>query len=82
MNKIKLFVSGFRKGFTDYGLFMADSVNYILLSFVYFFGVGFTAILARVSGKHFLQLRKSAKKTCWLDNKISRSEIDQYYRQF
>ncbi len=40
-----------------------ESFSFILLSLAYFFGIGVTAIIAKTTGKHFLEMK--AKKTSW-----------------
>lgn len=45
---------------------IVNLINSILLSCVYFLGIGMTAIFARIKGKKFLSIEKnSKKKTYW-----------------
>ena len=56
-------------------------VNTILLSVVYFIGVGLTFIFAKIFRKHFLEL-KLKKDSYWSDLNLSKKKIEEYYRQF
>jgi hypothetical protein len=83
MQGYKSFFSGFKDGFTEFGHFMTDAANYFMLSIVYFFGVGFVSLVAKISGKQFLKLKKSGKKeSCWVEKKTGGSDLDSYYKQF
>ncbi len=75
--------SGFTKGFQDFGYHVTNVVNFILLFIVYFVGIGPTSIVMKLKKKEFLDLRSFKKKeTYWVDNKITKQPIDEYYRQF
>lgn len=81
--KLKLFFLGFKDGFQDFGHLIAIVVNYILLSLVYVVGVGVTAGVAKIIGKHFLDLKvPNEKKSYWTDLNLGKEEIENYYRQF
>jgi large-conductance mechanosensitive channel len=83
MSSFRQFLSGFRRGFSDFGELVTDVVNFVLLSFVYFIGVGLTALFAKASGKHFLSLGKDRKKaTYWHEERIGTRQQDSYFRQF
>ena len=55
-------------------------INFILLSIVYFFGVGLVSIFAKLIGKNFLELKKNINsKTYW---QINLEPKGGYYKQF
>ena len=57
-------------------------VNSILLSLIYFVGVGLTAIFAKVVKKSFLDTKISNKKSYWTSLNLKRRSKSDYYRQF
>jgi len=82
MSNLKIFARGFRKGFKDFSDLIANIVNFVLLSVVYFIGVGITSIIAKLFKKGFLNLKKENKKSYWTNNEVKKGEIEDYYRQF
>jgi len=75
--------SAFKEGFTDFNHIIMDTVNFVLLSIVYLFGVGPITIIARLSGKRFLDLNpKGSDKSYWKDNRLSKKPIEEYTRSF
>ena len=83
MTLIKEFLDDFVQGFKNFGKFFSNIVNYALLSFVYFFGVGFTSIFAKLIGKHFLNLKSnSERKSYWIDRKVKKQSLEDNKRQF
>jgi hypothetical protein len=83
VQRAKDFLLGMKDGSSDFGFGVSRVVNFILLSFVYVFGVGLTSIVARLKGKHFLDMEmdKSAK-TYFEDEPIMKKEREEYFRQF
>lgn len=82
---IDLFVKGFQDGIKEFGLNVSTIVNTILLAIVYIIGVGITSIIAKIAGKHFVDvnLKKSKKaKTYWKDLNLKKQPLEEYYRQF
>jgi hypothetical protein len=69
-------------GFKEFGENITLIINSILLSFVYFSGVGFTAIFARIIKKHFLETKLTKDKTYWQNLNLEKKPIEEYYRQF
>ena len=55
--KIKIFLKGVTRGQREFGESITVIINSVLLSIVYFVGIGFTSIFAKISGKHFLDLK-------------------------
>ena len=77
------FFKGIRKGMERFGLDIATLVNTIFLIPVYFIGVGFTSMLARITGKRFLELKLNKKMKSYYNNlNIKKRPLDEYYRQF
>lgn len=57
-------------------------VNFILLSIVYFIGIGIVSIPAKLFGKHFLELKKQNKSSNWHEHKVTKEPLEKYYRTF
>lgn len=77
------FSSGFGKGMKDFGLTLSVLVNSILLLFAYLLGIGLTTLIAKITGKHFLELKLDKEtKSYWSDLNLKRKQIKEYYRQF
>jgi hypothetical protein len=83
MRLVKDFFKGFFKGMKNFGTNISMIVNSILLSVVYFVGVGLTAIFAKLFRKKFLDLKLNKQvKTYWKDLNLKKKKIDDYYRTF
>lgn len=77
------FFSDIKKGMEAFGLCIAALVNTILLGLVYAVGVGFTSLLAKICGKHFLDTSiRDDEASYWLDLHLKKKSMDEYYRQF
>lgn len=73
----------FFEGMHLFGKKVTHFVNSILLLIVYLFGVGITSIIAKLLGKHFLELKIDKNKdTYWDDTNVSNREIKEYLKQF
>ena len=81
MKELKQFLRGVRKVMRNFGYNIALIINTILLFFVYVVGVGFTSIIAKIFGKHFLET-KLKKDSYWSDLNLKKRPIEDYYRQF
>lgn len=79
---IKQVFLGFKQGIKKFGFVISKVINYLLLSFVYIIGVGFTSIIAKLSGKQFLDVNNSKKNSYWTDLKLKKKTLEQHYRQF
>jgi hypothetical protein len=77
---LRQFFKGFKESFKEFGESIAGIINVVLLSIVYFIGVGITSIIAKVSGKHFLDMK--TKKSYWSDLDQKEKSIEEFYRQF
>lgn len=83
MSDIRDFFEGFKKGFKAFGYNINLIVNTILLSIVYFIGVGITSIIAKLIKKKFLQTNLSKEsETYWSQISSENKGIEEYYRQF
>lgn len=81
MKNMNLFVKGFATGFKNFGHNVTNVVNFILLSLVYFIGVGSTSLIAKLSKKTFLELNPK-KRTYWKEKNLGKQPLENYYRQF
>jgi hypothetical protein len=80
---IKIFLKGIKNGQKLFGESIANIVNSILLSFVYFIGVGITFISAKVLDKHFLDSKlDKSRESYWEELNLNKEKIEKYYRQF
>jgi len=76
------FLKGFLAGMRGFGRSISMVINVILLSVVYFLGVGMTSLVAKLTGKRFLDLREFRKESYWLDLETKKKSINDYYKQF
>ena len=74
------FWSSFGNGMKNFGQTISSIVNLVLLLFVYVFGIGLTSIIAKISGKVFLDTKKAKSYWTTLDEKKHPQE--EYLRQF
>jgi len=81
MAKIKKIFDEFMEGSKMFGELISSIINLVLLSFVYFVGVGLTSIVARISGKRFID-NKSSNKSYWKELNLTTRPFEEYYRQF
>ena len=63
------------------GRMISAVINFILLGIVYFIAVGFTSIMSKLFGRHFLDL-KPKKGSNWAEHKITKEPKENYYRMF
>ena len=77
------FFKGFKEGQKSFGETIAVLVNSVLLSLVYFIGFGGTSIIAKIFGKHFLDLKINKQaKTYWQDLNLDKEKLENSYKQF
>ena len=57
-------------------------INLILSALVYFIGIGIVSIAMKLSGRHFLELKKQNKQTNWNEHKLTKQPLEKYYRTF
>lgn len=83
MNNLKLFWKGFVQGSKGFGHVVTGIINFILLFFVYFIGVGVTSIFAKIFKKHFLKIRlKKDVTSYWEPLNLGKRSKEEYYKQF
>lgn len=83
MKQTTAFFIGIKKGMNSFGSSISVIINSALLLAVYILGVGLTSIVAKLTGKHFLETKKSKEeKTYWTDLNLKKKNIEEYYRQF
>lgn len=77
------FFDDLKKGQKSFGEDISRIVNLILLTMVYFIGVGFTSLIAKLFGKHFLELKTNKNlESYWSDLNLTKKPVAEYYRQF
>jgi hypothetical protein len=80
---IKIFLKGIKSGQRKFGESVAALINSLLLSLVYFFGVGITFIFSKILNKSFLDLKlEKSRKSYWEELNLSKENIEKYYKQF
>ena len=78
MNK---FFKAIKKGIANFGDHISVIVNSMLLTIVYIMGVGMTSLFAKLTKKHFLEVKLS-HESYWSDLNINKKPLKEYYRQF
>jgi len=81
MAKVKEIFDEFMEGSKMFGELISAIVNLLLLSIVYFIGVGLTSIFAMVFGKKFID-DKATKDSYWEELNLTTQSFKEYYRQF
>lgn len=80
---INILFKSFLTGFKSFGANISVLVNFILLSLVYFLGIGVTAGAAKIFRKKFLDLGKHKDKSSyWLPLDLKTKGKEYYYKQF
>lgn len=83
MKQAKAFLTGFKDGFRLFGRIVSGIINIILLSLVYFVGVGVTSLACKLRRKRFLELEiDRCRKSYWEESEISRRDKKDYSRMF
>lgn len=82
MRQFSQFFIGFKKGMGNFSSSIALLVSAILLALVYFIGAGLTSVIAKLSGKHFLEMKLLKKGTYWSDLNLKTKPLKEYCRQF
>ncbi len=81
--KWKNFYKGFKEGRDYFSSLTSAIVNSVLLSVVYFIGIGFTSIFAKIFGKNFLDLKhKNDMNSYWEELNLEKKENAYYFKQF
>ncbi len=74
------FWKGFKEGFKQVGQHINAIVISLLLSVVYFIGVGLTALVAKLFRKRFLEWKE--ERTSYWKELNPKKSAEEYYRQF
>ena len=75
-------LQGFLQGMKYFSHNITIIINTLLLIPAYLIGIGFTAIIAKLVGKHFLDRKLSSEKSYWSDLHLKKKPLAEYYRQF
>ena len=83
-SSVSIFCNAFLEGMKSFGGLIVEIVNFILLIPAYILGIGLTSIVAKIVGKHFLNLKKPDKKTetYWVAKDTKKKKLEEFYRQF
>lgn len=77
------FLKGIKEGFKDLPLAINNIINTILLTILYFIGIGPIAIVMKLGKKRLLLTYKEKEKNSyWLDYNLTKEKEENYYRQF
>ena len=71
-----------KHGFRNFSHVITDIINFALLLAVYFIGIGIVSAISKLSGKHFLDIKKQNKSSNWHEHKVTKQPIEDYYRTF
>ncbi|MBS3083554.1 hypothetical protein J4423_02010 [Candidatus Pacearchaeota archaeon] len=83
MSELKSIINEFHQGQKMFGEDIARLVNSVLLTVVYFIGVGITWILTCFNKEEILELKiNPGAGTYWKDINLTTKPIKEYYRQF
>ena len=93
LNKILGSLKSLKSLFKKISEFMSGVINFILLFFVYFIGIGIVSIVMKLFGKHFLEMRRqnkiannkilsNNKLSNWQGHKLTKQPLEDYYRTF
>jgi|WetSurMetagenome_2_1015567.scaffolds.fasta_scaffold1883665_1 hypothetical protein len=79
-----LFFKGFYKGMKKFGANIVSITNFIILVPVYLIGVGISSIIAKITGKKFLNMKKFDKKakSYWVEKQRKKQDLEDSYNQF
>lgn len=75
---LKIFIKYFKK----FNLFLTKAINTILLSIVYFVGIGITSVIGKIFHKRFLDMELKEKKTYWIEIEDREKTREDYKRMF
>lgn len=80
---LKIFFNGLKTGFKEFGESINKTVNTLLLSITYIFGVGSVYLIAKLQKKKLLDLKvEKNKETYYNGLMLSKKSKKEYYRQF
>ncbi|UCC91401.1 MAG: hypothetical protein JSV39_03760 [Candidatus Aenigmatarchaeota archaeon] len=68
--------------FKRFNFLVVKTINKILLSLVYFVGIGATSLLGKILRKKFLDINPKRKETCWIEIEDKEKTGEDYKRMF
>jgi hypothetical protein len=74
-------LSGFKSGLETFNLIMFTPVSAILVSIIFFFGVGTASLMVKLS-KTTLFNQHPSKKSSWTDIDYEYKEKESFFRQY
>jgi hypothetical protein len=78
----KRIAEGFPQGMKRFANLVSDAVNWVLLTIVYYIGVGFVAVISSALGKKFLDLGYKDRKSYYVSIERGNGSQEDYLRQF
>jgi hypothetical protein len=80
---LRSFFDGFVKGYKDFSNILVGGVNLVLLSVVYYLGIGVGLVMAKAMGKHFFDWKvEKSLSTYWVERNDKEPELRDYYNQY
>lgn len=74
---------GIKEGIEEFGKSISLIINTLLLTIVYFLGIGLTSVFARIFNKKFMDLKIDKNtRTYWEDLNLTKKEKGEYFKQF
>jgi len=61
---------------------LRDMINFIILSAVYFLGIGLTSVFAKLFGKRFLNVKKGRARSYWVKKHAYNEKKEDFLNQF
>lgn len=82
MRYLSDFKIGVLDGFKEFGEIFPSILNFIILTVIYFVGIGFSSVLKLVLRKEFMELKTDKKKkSYWEDLNIGKNK-DNIFKQY
>lgn len=72
----------FARGFGDFGHFIANIVNFVLLLAVFVIAIGPISLINKAAKKHFLDFKNKNYDSYYDDVAIEDKKLEDYYNQF
>ena len=79
---LKKIWEGIKRVLEPFSKVMSSIINFILLSVAYFIGIGVVSMIAKIFGKHFLDIKTRNRKSNWQAHKLEKEPLEKYYRTF
>jgi glycine/D-amino acid oxidase-like deaminating enzyme len=81
-SNLKMFWEGLVEGKDSFQSHLSSLPNFIILSGIYFVGISFTSLLAKLTKQELLDKDLSSDKSYWKPSTIGNKKMETYYRQF